>query len=103
LIEYLTHQLLHYEVAFGSKAAERVIERLAPYLARLGDKRTSAQLTARLAANRAFRNYMAHDYRRVPADCVQAIAKDPRLLANRGVLSVLVRPLSHLGTREPAQ
>lgn len=102
LVAWLTHQLLNYEVAFGPGETQRVVNHLAPYLARVGDKRTARQLLARLAANRAFRNYRAQDYRSVPADCVQAIVHDPRLLANRGVLSALVRSLSHFGSRAPA-
>lgn len=102
-IEYLTHQLLNYEIELGADALQPVLARLNPWLDRVGGRRTSSQLVARIAANRALRNYQAHDYRRVPADCVEAVVHDPRLLANRGVLSVFVRSLSHFGAREPAR
>jgi hypothetical protein len=101
-VEYLTHQLLNYEIALGAAAVQGAVNRLAPYLAQAGNRRTRDQLIARLAANRAIRNYRAHDYRRVPADCVQAIVHDPRMLANRGVLSALVHSLPRLGAHEPA-
>jgi hypothetical protein len=95
-IGYLTHQLLNYEVAFGADQTQHVIRRLAPFLGHGGARRTTDQLVARLAANRAWRKFQAQDYRQVPKECVQAITHDPRLLANRGILSVFLRSLTHL-------
>jgi hypothetical protein len=95
----VTHQLLNYEKEFGGEATQAALARVAGHLDALSGKRISAQLAARLAANRALRNYRRHDYRSVLDDCVQTVINDPRYIANRGVLSVFVRSLKNVALR----
>lgn len=47
--------------------------------------------------NRACASYLGERYREVPARVMRAVARDPRYLLNRGVLSILVRSLAGLG------
>jgi glycosyltransferase involved in cell wall biosynthesis len=101
-IASVVHHLLNYETEFGSEAMQCALDRVAPHIDRVSGKRTAARMQAMLAYNRALRNFTAQEYRRVPGDCVQAIVNDPRLLTNRGVLSVFVRSLTQVATRGSA-
>jgi glycosyltransferase involved in cell wall biosynthesis len=87
----LTDKLLVYEAEFGAKAAEMVVHNLAPYLKQLGGSASIRRLKSLMAVNRAFHHYNAGEYAQVPAALLSALVSNPKHLANRGVLSILVR------------
>lgn len=87
----LTHQLLNYEAEFGPAAAQKLLHAFAPYLEKLGGRAGVRKLNSFYSVNRAFQSYHAGEYAQVPAKVFQAIAANPRYLANRGLLSILLR------------
>lgn len=87
----LIHQVLNYEKEFGAAAAQDVLRALIPYAKKLGGQAGVRQLNGYYSINRAFHSYHSGDYAGVPTSVLQAIANEPRYLANRGVLSILVR------------
>ncbi len=89
----LAHQLLGYENEFGSQKAEEVIAELIPQLERVVDRKSTRRMTGLYAANLAFRDYRADDFKLVPSQVARAIANDPSLAVNRGVISIFVRSL----------
>lgn len=89
----VTQQLLNYEAEFDFRATQNVIQALAQHLSRLGEGRSVRRLNANYSINRAFHNYRIGEYTQVPGTVVHAISSDPRFLANRGVLAILVRSL----------
>jgi hypothetical protein len=87
----LTHQLLNYETEFGSEAAQKLLPALTPYLEKLGGRASVRKLNSYYSVNRAFQSYHAGEYAQVPTKVLQAIATNPKYLANRGLLSILLR------------
>ena len=86
----ITDQLLSYETEFGIEATEKVIQGLLPYLNRI-DKRNSVRfLKGWYSVNRAFQSFRNGEYKTVSKN-IQAVIADPKYLANRGVLSILLR------------
>jgi glycosyltransferase involved in cell wall biosynthesis len=87
----LTQKLLNYEAEFGVEATQNVLCSLTPYLESLGDRAFVRDLKSSYSVNRAFRSYDAGDYATVPMTILHAIANNPKYLANRGVVSILLR------------
>jgi len=92
----LTDKLLDYEAEFGVEARQNVYQVLVRYLNKLGGKSSVRLLSGSFLINRAFNEYQAGDYARVPMLIFRAIANNPKYLVNRGVMSVLLR--SSLGS-----
>jgi len=90
-LQTLTDKLLNYEAVFGDETAQIVLQRLAPYFDKLGNRASMRRLKGSYAINRAFRNYRSRAYARVPIPVLQALVSDPKYLTNRGVLSLLLR------------
>ncbi len=97
----VTQQLLNYEAEFGVQATRNILRALAQHLLRLGEGRGARQLNATYSINRAFRNYKLGAYTAVPGMIMDAISNDPRFLANRGVLAILLRSLKNTFGLEP--
>jgi glycosyltransferase involved in cell wall biosynthesis len=95
----LTHHLLNYEMAFGDQAVQVVIHVLVPYLEALAGRATTRDLKGLVAMNRAFRSYDHGDYAEVPGMIFRAVATNPKYLANRGVLSILLRTATGTGAK----
>ncbi len=93
IIGKLTYELLNYEAAMGREAAERARSMIIPFLEKIGGAPAGREFQATYLVNRAFENNRRQQFRAVPPDAVQAIAYQPRLLMNRGVISILVRSL----------
>jgi glycosyltransferase involved in cell wall biosynthesis len=91
----LTYQLLNYQAAFGATAAQSVLRNLAMYLKQLGTRGAVRRLQAQLSINRAFEDYNAEKYVQVPGQLLNAVARDPRYLTNRGVLAILLRSIGY--------
>lgn len=90
----LAHQLLAYEIEFGVAALQDTLRCLAPYLERIGSRATMRWFNACISVNQAFRNYHTGEFAKVPGQVIRAIAKDPKYLANRGVLCILLRSIA---------
>jgi glycosyltransferase involved in cell wall biosynthesis len=95
-LNQLTQQLLNYEVEFGPEAARKVFHDLSPFLQDVGGPASVRRLNGTYSINLAFRNYETGKYLGVPSTVMQAISNDPRLLANRGVLAILIRSLGFI-------
>ena len=89
----LAYQLTSYEIEFGASAARSVLRKLEPYLKRLGNGHCVRRLKGYYSINGAFEDYRIGKYANVPIKLIDAVASDPRYLANRGVLSILFRSL----------
>jgi glycosyltransferase involved in cell wall biosynthesis len=89
----LTRKLLNYETEFGIEAAQNVLNSLTPYLENLGGQALVRDLKSTYSINRAFRSYHAGDYARARPTILRAIANNPKCLANRGVVSILLRSM----------
>ena len=94
----LTDQLLNYEMAFLGNG-QKVLQKLTPYLKKVGPARNVRWLRGCYALNRAFQDYQAGQYSKVPSNTLRAIFRDPTYLANRGVIAMLVR--SMVGLMKP--
>jgi hypothetical protein len=95
----LAHHLLNYEMAFGDQAVQVVLHILAPYLEALAGRATTRDLKGLYAMNRAFRSYDHGDYAEVPGMIFRAVANNPKYLANRGVLSILLHTAVSTGSK----
>lgn len=91
ILSTLAHQLLNYEAEFGVEAAQDILQALAPYLENLGGRASVRALTGCYSVSRAFQSYHAGEYAKVPTTLLRAMASNPKYLANRGVLSILLR------------
>ncbi len=90
-LHYLAAQLTNYEAEFGPAAAEKKMRALASQIKAFGDNGSARKLSGIYLVNRAFQNYEDGNYRQVPGSVWGAIAQNPGYLANRGVLSILLR------------
>jgi glycosyltransferase involved in cell wall biosynthesis len=85
----LTHQLLSYKTEFGTEAAQDILRALTPCLEELGGRASVRCLEGSYLVNRAFEHYHDGEYVSAQRMAARAIAKNPRYLANRGILAVL--------------
>jgi glycosyltransferase involved in cell wall biosynthesis len=93
-MQQLTAQLLDYEKESGPEALQDVLQNLSPYLERVGNRSQVRWLKGLYLINQAFRSYRAGHYTQVPIKVIHACANDPKYLANRGVLSILLRSIA---------
>ncbi len=91
-IASISHELLNYSREFGAEAGERVLRRLEQALASLGAEEIR-RLSAQYYIDRAFVGHRSGQYGHIVQDVVRAVIRKPRLMANRGVVSIFVRAL----------
>jgi len=89
-----------YEIGFGVGSAGQRVRTVASALTKAGAGRIATQLTGRYLVNHRFRCYRTGRRDMVPTGVARAIRADPTHIANRGVLSILMR--SALRTRVAA-
>lgn len=87
----LAHSLLNFEHEFGSEAVRVKLQQLAGLLKQFGGHRSVRQLKGYFLVNSAFRDYHAGNFQLVPKNVLAAITNTPGYIANRGVLSILLR------------
>jgi glycosyltransferase involved in cell wall biosynthesis len=92
-VQKLTYQLLSYEMEFGSAATQELLRNLAPHLEKVGGRSEVRWLNGCYWVNRAFQSYQTGEHDKVPSQVLRAVASDPKYLANRGVLSILLRSM----------
>lgn len=92
-LRHLTDQLLNYEAEFGTEAAQTVLKNMTSYLEKIGNRRNVRWLNGCYAINQAFKNYHAGKYANVPRQVIRAVSNDPKHLANRGVLNIMIRSI----------
>ena len=90
-IRMLTDRLVNYEMEFGPGSARGILRDLYARIEQLGGRNGIRRLQGNLHINQAFRDYRAGDFSAVPGNVISAIRCDPSYLANRGVLSMLLR------------
>lgn len=101
-IHQVTQQLLNYEAEFDQSEARQVFTTLVRELQAIGQGKAARYLEASYSINRAFGRYQRGDYATVPCMVIQAVSRNPRYLANRGVLSMFVRSLGILNVKSIA-
>jgi glycosyltransferase involved in cell wall biosynthesis len=94
-IQLLTYHLLNYENEFGSEATQVVLQKLVSYLKKVGDL-GARQLQGSYAINRAFQDYRAAEYAKVPAKVLMAVASNVAYVKNRGIIAILLRSLARI-------
>lgn len=94
-LQLFAYNLMNYETEFGAKAAVTIARSLAYHLYSIGQQVDVRWLKGCYSASQAFSRYHAGEYTRVPQKVFHAITNDPTYLANRGLLSILVRSLIH--------
>jgi glycosyltransferase involved in cell wall biosynthesis len=92
-LKEVAYQLFSYEREFGQEATDSVLKKLSPGLKRLGSSRSVRLLASLLSLNRAFYEYQSGQKSNVPGAVLQAIARDPRCLSDRGVLAIFYRSI----------
>jgi hypothetical protein len=92
-LRYLVDLLLSYGMEFGESAMQDVSNNLLTQFRRIGMRSELNWLQASLSINRAFSDYRQRKYRKVPANVLRAIGRDPSYLVNRGVVSVFLRSI----------
>jgi glycosyltransferase involved in cell wall biosynthesis len=86
-------QINSYEAEFGTDATQTVLNRLSPFLKKVGNGSDVNWLKGCYAINIGFRNYSMGNYANVPPAVFQAIIHDHSYLVNRGVLKILLGSL----------
>jgi glycosyltransferase involved in cell wall biosynthesis len=92
-VSHLTQNLLDYETEFGDLPARKVLKAYMDFLEDLGGARSSQRLRSLFAMNRAFQSYRNGEYAKVPGRVLQSVAINPRFIANRGLLVILLRSI----------
>jgi glycosyltransferase involved in cell wall biosynthesis len=95
-IGMITTELINYEEAFGVDGVDRVIDNLAHSLSRVVDPGNVRLFKGHYFYNRAFENYRAGRHSEVPGYLLNAVMSYPKLLANRGTLSILFRSATEM-------
>jgi glycosyltransferase involved in cell wall biosynthesis len=89
----LTTHLLNYEAAFGSEAAQQVLNDLIRFLQIVGSRKTGRSLSGSYFINRAFQEYHQNRYQEVPGNVLRALSSNLGYLTDRGVLSIFIQSL----------
>jgi glycosyltransferase involved in cell wall biosynthesis len=92
-LQQLSAHLLDYQLEFGSQAAHSILEKLSPYLEKLGTLADVRWLKGNYAVNEAFSSYSMQDYRNVSRSVRHALINDPSLFYNRGVMKIFLHSL----------
>jgi glycosyltransferase involved in cell wall biosynthesis len=87
----LTHHLLNFYLEFGADESQNKIDLLKPFLIQLGGQESAQRLMKLYTFNQAFHSYYAREYSVVPRKVIKAFITDPKVLTNRGLLSILFR------------
>jgi len=96
LLRKIVDEILHYQEAFGPRAAERVLAHLCSHLRPVLGLKAIRWLQGLYLINNAFAKYQEQNYRSVPIYVLRAIVSQPELLGNRGVLAILMRSVTAL-------
>jgi hypothetical protein len=92
-LQYLSTQVLNYQMEFGKEKARDLLESLSPYLERLGSKEDVLYLKDHYWVNDAFYSYSMKEYGHVPGAVLGALMHDPSALRNRGLMKIFISSL----------
>ena len=90
-LKTLTHKLLDYEKEFGSDSVQSILHVFSSLLRNFSGGAKVRMLIGNYFVSRAFRHYYADQFADALRMAIRAICKDPKYLANRGVLSIMGR------------
>jgi hypothetical protein len=90
----VTDRLINYEHEFGSGSIREIIRTLELNLLKIGGRRAVKRLRGLYLINIAFRDYHSKNFNPVFKNILSAIINDPSYILNRGVMSILLRPIS---------
>jgi len=98
-VQPLTHELLGYELQFGSFSVLEKLHHLCASLEQIGNKVSARRLKGSYLINRAFDKYHSGEFEAVPGSVAQAVINNLTLLANKGVWSILIRSILRRGRK----
>jgi hypothetical protein len=85
---------LNYYTEYGSSATEEKLKLfLKTCLMRIGDRESVYRLTKLYTFNKTFQSYYVGNNSEIPKNVIRAIITDPKLITNRGLISILFAQL----------
>jgi len=100
VLQTVVDQLLNYELAVGTTAAEIAVLSLCRELRHAAGGGPARRLQGRVLVNRAFAQYRRGEYAKVVPNAAAAMVTDPSYVTNRGAVSILVRSLAKVLGRQ---
>ena len=100
-IQKLTSLLLSYELEFGEKKSQSILQKLSPFVIQIGTRSSNRRLRSCFFANRAFKYYREENYLNVLTNICWTIFNDPKYLTNRGINSIFYRSLLRKPLQQP--
>jgi glycosyltransferase involved in cell wall biosynthesis len=91
VLNKVIHQVLDYEIEFGSIASKEIIKDILLFLEKNLGKSSIRYIESQLAFNRASMSLCIGEYSLVPSYMLRAIINDPRYTINRGTWSIFMR------------
>jgi hypothetical protein len=88
---WLVSHLLAYQSEYGTKAALKLLKRIASSFEKLGMSDAYRKLRGAFFAARAFEKYQMNTFSEVRSSVVRAVMDDPSFLTNRGLISMFLR------------
>jgi glycosyltransferase involved in cell wall biosynthesis len=92
----LTQHLINYQAEFGVQSAQQALRNLLPSIRYIGNAGSVRWLMAKFSSNRAFNEFRVGNYAKVIGLVLKAISSNPRYLANRGIIAILMRSMTRL-------
>ncbi len=92
-IKQATHELVGYELCYGSDAASKMLSKLCSYLRKVSGRKGANWLRGNYLISKAAQDDQSGDRKMIPRDILEAIVSRPSYLLNRGVMSTLVKSL----------
>jgi len=93
----LVTRLMDYEAEFGAAATRAVLQRLTPFLEKIGGRSSPRRVLGNYWIQRAFASYQSGERNRVPGSVLRGVVNDPKYLVNRGVGAILLYSLVQKG------
>lgn len=92
-VKQITHELMGYEMCYGSEAAMEMLSKLSSKLESVTGRRSTSWLKGSFFINKARRDASDNGRRVAPATILGAIAGHPKYLFDRGILTALLKSL----------
>lgn len=89
----LTFRLMSYEAEFGTAAVSSVLRNVMAGLVKTGNRVGGKRLRGSFSASQAFRHYALGRHDKTLRFALQAAFNNPAYVANRGIISILLRSI----------
>ena len=95
-LSHLTQKVLDHKIEFGDVVSRELFEKLLYVWNDFGDSRNLRQFKGMFAMNSAFQSFDNRDFGRVPVQIFLAVIVNPKLISNRGLISLLFRSIFNI-------